>query len=431
MDDCEVVAAIAAGDPTGIAAAYDRYAAALYGYCRWLLRDPADAAAAFRDTFVIAVAAIEDLPAADKLRPWLYAVAGHECRRRLRAPPAAGSTLADPAGQAADVSEPSGQADIRTLARSVLAELKPRERVVVELVLRHGLYDDDLAIALGVPLDRAQARAARARDQLGKSLGAFLIARTGREACPELDVLLADWDGQLTDRTRELVSRHADTCPTCASRKLGTLRPAAISGLQPPAELPPELRDQVLLMCASTTAAAVPYRRRTVRRRESTRAASFWPSIRRLRWRGAVDNPRLAAVMAVAVCAMAVCVVGIAVVVFAGLHSSPTVTARPSITIPSSSRAAAVTTTAPTAAPASAFGRPSRTVSPSPAYVPPPYVPTTSPAVPTEPAPSPSHSPKPSKSPGPSKSPEPSKSPSPSGSGSGSPSPSPSPSKTP
>ena len=49
MDDREVVAAIAAiaaDDTAGIAAAYDAYAAALYGYCHWLLRDPAHAAGA-------------------------------------------------------------------------------------------------------------------------------------------------------------------------------------------------------------------------------------------------------------------------------------------------------------------------------------------------------------------------------------------------
>ena len=54
--DREVVAAITAGDPAGIAMAYDRYAAALYGYCHWMLRDSADAAASLQDTFVIAAA---------------------------------------------------------------------------------------------------------------------------------------------------------------------------------------------------------------------------------------------------------------------------------------------------------------------------------------------------------------------------------------
>src|SRR5271170_5273328 len=84
MDDRELVAAIAAGDPAGIAAAYDRYAAALYGYCQWLMDQPADAAEVLRDTFVVATATIGDLPHPAKLRPWLYALARHEGNRRLR-----------------------------------------------------------------------------------------------------------------------------------------------------------------------------------------------------------------------------------------------------------------------------------------------------------------------------------------------------------
>ena len=54
MRDSEVVASIVAGDAPGLAAAYDRYADPLYQYCRTLLSDPADAADAVQDTFVIA-----------------------------------------------------------------------------------------------------------------------------------------------------------------------------------------------------------------------------------------------------------------------------------------------------------------------------------------------------------------------------------------
>ena len=43
MRDREIVAAIVAGDPAGLAAAYDSYAAVLYSYCRSLLAEPADA----------------------------------------------------------------------------------------------------------------------------------------------------------------------------------------------------------------------------------------------------------------------------------------------------------------------------------------------------------------------------------------------------
>ena len=84
QDDREVIAAIAAEDPAGIAMAYDRYAAALYGYCHWTLRDSADAAEALKDTFVIATATVRDLSETSRLRPWLFTLARNECRRRIR-----------------------------------------------------------------------------------------------------------------------------------------------------------------------------------------------------------------------------------------------------------------------------------------------------------------------------------------------------------
>ena len=85
MRDSEIVAAVVAGDPEGLAEAYDRYAAVLYTYCRSLLREPADAADAVQDTFVIAASKLAGLRDRNRLRPWLYAVARNECFRRLRA----------------------------------------------------------------------------------------------------------------------------------------------------------------------------------------------------------------------------------------------------------------------------------------------------------------------------------------------------------
>src|SRR5712691_3339929 len=83
MEDPEVVAAIVAGDPAGLAEAYDRYAMPLYSYCRSILREPADAADAVQDTFLVATAKLRDLRDPAKLRSWLYAVA-----QRMPAPAA-------------------------------------------------------------------------------------------------------------------------------------------------------------------------------------------------------------------------------------------------------------------------------------------------------------------------------------------------------
>jgi len=109
MEDPEVVAAIVAGDPAGLAEAYERYAMPLYSYCRSILREPADAADAVQDTFLVATAKLRDLRDPGQLRSWLYAVARNECFRRLRA----GTVLAA-LDEAADL--PAGTAGIGVAA---------------------------------------------------------------------------------------------------------------------------------------------------------------------------------------------------------------------------------------------------------------------------------------------------------------------------
>ena len=83
MEDPEVVEAIVAGDPAGLAEAYDKYAVPLHSYCRSMLREPADAADAVQDTFLVATAKLRSLRDPGKLRSWLYAVARNECLRGL------------------------------------------------------------------------------------------------------------------------------------------------------------------------------------------------------------------------------------------------------------------------------------------------------------------------------------------------------------
>jgi DNA-directed RNA polymerase specialized sigma24 family protein len=330
MNDREVVAAIAAGDPAGIAAAYDAYAADLYGYCHWLLGEPAGAAEAVQDTFVSAAATPGDLPEATELRPWLYAVARDECLRRLRA---------------------------------------------------------------------------------------------RREACPALNTLLADWDGQPTEEAHELVGAHIAQCELCAARRPGEMRPAVLSGLPPPAALPAELREQVLRLCSDASPDASTHRRRVAWRAESRRLARFW-QVTRLRSRDSIPSIHrpTTATLVLTAWVVAVWVVVVTLLMFTGSRPSHALAARPSASTPRSSPAAATTTaTVPTTIPTTASAKPSPAVSQTQAAALPPGAPSASY---TESAkPSRSLSPSPTKS----RSPKPSESPSPSSSPSGSPSPSPSP----
>ena len=118
-----------------------------------------------------------------------------------------------------DVARAIEQAEVQQFVRDAIAGLNPSERDVIELSLLQGLEADELADALGVSRNHAHALVSRARSQLERSLGALLVARTGREACAALDALLAGWDGQLTVLVRKRVSLHIDQCETCGELK--------------------------------------------------------------------------------------------------------------------------------------------------------------------------------------------------------------------
>jgi RNA polymerase sigma factor (sigma-70 family) len=248
MQDAEMVEAILAGREAGMAAAYDRYAAALYGYCRSLLGEPADAADAVQDTFIVAAGRLGGLRDPGRLRPWLYAVARNECRRRLRA--RASSVSLDEAAELTDdtidLSAEAEKAELRALVSSALAGLNPGDREIIELSLRHDLAGRDLADALGVSTNQAHALASRARSQFETSLGALLVARTGRESCAELAAILAGWDGQLTVLLRKRINRHIERCRQCRALKHRELSPATLLGMLPVVLLPAGLREQLL-----------------------------------------------------------------------------------------------------------------------------------------------------------------------------------------
>src|SRR5579859_431795 len=269
MRDSEVVAAVVAGNPEGLAEAYDRYASPLYTYCRSLLREPADAADAVQDTFVIAASRLAELRDPNRLRPWLYAVARNECHRRLRARTVQVTTpldeMPDVTDTSADVSGEAERDDLRRLLRSAVRGLNAGEQDLIELQLRQGLDAAEIAAMLGVSRNHAHALLSRARDQLEISLGALLVARSGREDCAALNTMLADWDGQLNVLMRKRINRHIENCPACTERKKRELAPALLLGLAPLAALPtgavpPGLREQVLRLASSNTPDAAAHR---------------------------------------------------------------------------------------------------------------------------------------------------------------------------
>ena len=391
MDDREIVEAIVDGDLSGLAAAYDEYAESLYGYCRWMLAEPEDAADAVENTFVIAAGRLDRLRDPRKLRPWLFAVARNECHSQLRASEVGlgEDTIPPdpPADAAADVRGRAERAELTRLVRNALDELSPAEREVVELDLRHDLQGADLAAVLGVPRNQAHALASHARGELEAALGPLFVARTGRRGCAELDLLLDGWDGQLTGSTRKLVSGHIERCDACSDRSHGALRAAVRYGMSPLAALPPQLRDEVLELCTDSSPETLSYRR-DVTERAGTFLPNGFPQAIRAPRRRMIALSGAVAVVGVLVAIMATGIV--TVLALTGSHSPRSAAADGGASSGSASASATGDSGAPGGTGGTAPGESPVSSVPSVSSAPPPTAPAS--VSPTRGTPSPSHS---------------------------------------
>ena len=120
-----MVAAVVAGNPDGIAEAYDRYAASLHANCHSMLPGP-EAAEVVQDTFIIAVSKLGGLRDPDRLDAWLHAVARNECLRRLGTKSPGGYKGSGYAGGASPAVPGSADPDDVLPAVTLLAGLRGR-----------------------------------------------------------------------------------------------------------------------------------------------------------------------------------------------------------------------------------------------------------------------------------------------------------------
>lgn len=246
--DAELVAGVLAGDRDSFAVIYDRYADRLHDFCYSMLRDRHDAADATQDTFVLVAQRLAQLRDPTRLRPWLYAIARSEALRRIRARSrfTSDAEVADMADTGSGPVEAAEQAALAALVADAAAGLSDRDRALLDLHLRQGLEGAELGEAMGVSASHAYVLLHRLREQVERSLGALLIARLGREECPELDTLLASWDGRFSPLVRKRVARHVDGCDVCSARRRVVASPWALLSAVALVPAPLYLREQVM-----------------------------------------------------------------------------------------------------------------------------------------------------------------------------------------
>lgn len=266
--DAELARAAAAGDRSAFAGIYDRYADRLHDFCVGMLRDRDDAADCVQDAFCTAATRLGQLRDAEKLRPWLYAIARNEALRRLRdrRRETVSDDLPDTVSEEPGPETLAARTELADLISEAAGGLTDRDRSILELTYRHGLDGPDLAEALRVTPVNATKMVQRLRDTVERSLGALLVARgirnTGK-GCAELAAILDGWDGHFTVLMRKRIARHIESCPTCNDDRQRLVSPVALLGATPAFIPAPEwLRERTLrdvrLTPSSTTIAESP-----------------------------------------------------------------------------------------------------------------------------------------------------------------------------
>ncbi|MGY2875006.1 RNA polymerase sigma factor (sigma-70 family) [Marmoricola sp. URHA0025 HA25] len=248
--DAELVERVLAADREAFAVVYDRYGGKLYDFAYSMLRHREDAADAVADSFVLFAERLGQLRDPDRLRPWLYAIVRSECLRRLKARKRVAygddEQLVEMADDATTPEESAERAALQALVWDASAGLADRDRALLDLHLRQGLEGAELGEAMGVSAANAYVMLNRLRAQVDRSLGALLIARLGRDACEELDSILAGWDGGFSPLVRKRVARHVDGCDVCSERRRKMVSPWMLLAGVPMFAAPLALRDRVL-----------------------------------------------------------------------------------------------------------------------------------------------------------------------------------------
>lgn len=248
MDDARLVGAAVAGDRDAFGALYDRYADRIHDFAWRVLRNREDAADVTQDTFLVAAQRLGQLRDASKLRPWLFAIARNECTRRgkARARVVASEEVDDVAAPGTTPDDAAASGDVARLLWEAADGLSERDRMLLELHMRHGLEGEELGRAIGVSTQHAYVLVARLREQVERSLGSLLIARQGSKECPDLAEILRGWDGRMSPLLRKRVARHVDGCEVCDRRRAALLSPAALLAAAPILPAPSRIRERVL-----------------------------------------------------------------------------------------------------------------------------------------------------------------------------------------
>ncbi|BFU43629.1 sigma-70 family RNA polymerase sigma factor [Krasilnikovia sp. MM14-A1004] len=222
--DTATVLAARAGDQAAMDRLVAGYLPLVYTIVGRALEGHADVDDVVQDTMLRVLRSLGDLRDPAAFRSWLVAITVRQVRERVRLRRGAPDVLVD-----ADVRDPG--ADFTDLAITRL-ELSGQRRETAEatrwldednrellslwwLEASGELTRDEIVTALGVTRQHAAVRVQRMKGQL-ETARVVVRALAAQPPCPELRLVVADWDGRPNALWRKRIARHTRDCPQCA-----------------------------------------------------------------------------------------------------------------------------------------------------------------------------------------------------------------------
>lgn len=241
MDDRLLASRAAAGDLDSFGQLYDRYVNRVYDFAWRTLRDPEGAAAVTRDVFERAAREPAAAGRAPSVAAWLLGMAHTATIARAEtvgvvpvgpAPSAEEAfgtfDVPDPV-QLVDASASGGDTELPGLTWEAAAALGPRDYALLDLDQRQHLDAGEIGYITADGKAATQTIVSRMRTAASDVMGAYVVARTGQDACPVLRSIVARHPmPPLTDEARREIQQHIAGCDACTITRRNSRDPLPV-----------------------------------------------------------------------------------------------------------------------------------------------------------------------------------------------------------
>jgi RNA polymerase sigma factor (sigma-70 family) len=242
--DSSLIELAKAGDQQAFAELYSRYFDPVYDFVARMTRNRDEAADIAQDTFLKAMNALGGLQKGASFKSWIFTIARNTALNRIekssRTRPLTfegedgeevGFDVVDP-DRFSDPEEAAQASAVSSLVWEAAAGLDPKQLSLLDLHLRQGLDSGEIADVLGVTKNNGYVMLNRLKKAVEDSIGAFIMLKSGREYCEDLDFVLSRADIRgMSPEARKVVERHVAQCPNCEERKRKLAPLAAFAAL--------------------------------------------------------------------------------------------------------------------------------------------------------------------------------------------------------